>query len=353
MSAEQSQSSWVPTNPLYDPGKPMQIGGQAVIEGVMMRAPGSVATAVRRANGRIVVKHESFRSLIEKYKFLNMPVLRGAVGLIDMMYLGIRTLNYSAEIAMMDVEAEEASKNGNGKPKETKKQGQSTLALVGTLVFALGLGITIFFVTPIVVTSKVFELEQKAFEFNFVAGLIRISILLAYLAAISLMKDIKRLFQYHGAEHKAVFAFELSDLLVPSVVQRHTRFHPRCGTSFLLIVMFVAIISFSILDALLIGLLGELTMLVRLLTHLPFIPVVGGIAYEFIKFSAKYGTTWWGKILIAPGLWLQRITTKEPDESQLEVAIVALRCALGLDDPGKYTLESSSPVEAISAPAVK
>jgi uncharacterized protein YqhQ len=254
---------------------------------------------------------------------------------------------------MLDVEAEEAAKNGNGKPKEPKKQGQSTLALVGTLVFALALGITIFFVTPIVVTSKVFELEQNAFGFNLVAGLIRISILLAYLAAISLMKDIRRLFQYHGAEHKAVFAFELSDQLLPPVVQRHTRFHPRCGTSFLLIVMFVAIISFSILDALLIQLLGELTMLVRLLTHLPFIPVVGGVAYEFIKFSAKHSSTSWGKILIAPGLWLQRITTKEPDESQLEVAIVALRCALGLDNPGNYTLESSNPVESVPAPAGK
>lgn len=323
----------------------MQIGGQAVIEGVMMRAPGSVATAVRRANGNIVVKQESFRSLIEKYRFLNVPVMRGAVGLIDMMYLGIRTLNYSAEIAMLDVEASEPP--NNGKPKAVKPQKQSTLALVGTLVFALALGISIFFVTPIVVTSKVFELEQSAFEFNFVAGLIRIAILLAYLAAISLMKDIKRLFQYHGAEHKAVFAFELSDQLLPAVVQRHTRFHPRCGTSFLLIVMFVAIISFSILDAILIQLLGELTMVVRLLTHLPFIPVVGGIAYEFIKFSAKHSTTWWGKILIAPGLWLQRITTKEPDESQIEVAIVALRCALGLDNPGKYTLESSHVVETV------
>jgi len=335
----QKRSSWVPTNPLYDPKKPMQIGGQAVIEGVMMRAPGSVATAVRRTDGRIVVKQEQFVSLIEKYKVLNVPVIRGAVGLIDMMYLGIRTLNYSAEVAMLDVEAQEASKNGNGKEKKEKKP-QSTVALVATLIFALALGITIFFVTPLVVTSQVFSLDQKAFEFNFVAGLIRIAILLGYLALISLMKDIKRLFQYHGAEHKAVFAFELSDDLIPAIVQKHTRFHPRCGTSFLLIVMFVAIISFSVLDAFLIQLLGELTLVVRLLTHLPFIPIVGGIAYEFIKFSARHATTWWGKILIAPGLWLQRVTTKEPDESQLEVAITALKCALGLDDARKYPLEA-------------
>jgi uncharacterized protein YqhQ len=125
-----------------------------------------------------------------------------------------------------------------------------------------------------------------------------------------------------------------------------SRFHPRCGTSFLLIVMFVAILAFSFLDALLIKLLGELTIVTRLLTHLPFIPVVGGISYEVIKFSAKHTTTWWGKILIAPGLWLQRVTTKEPDELQVEVAIVALRCALGLEDPGKYPLKELEAVES-------
>jgi uncharacterized protein YqhQ len=349
VKSDQKESSWVPTNPLYNPKKPMQIGGQAVIEGVMMRAPGSVATAVRRADGRIVVKQEQFVSLIEKYQFLNVPVIRGAVGLIDMMYLGIRTLNYSAEVALLDAEAQEAAKNGNGQQMKKEKKPQSTLALVATLVFALALGITIFFITPLVVTSQIFSLDQKAFEFNLVAGLIRISILLGYLALISLMKDIKRLFQYHGAEHKTVFAFELSDDLIPAVVQKHTRFHPRCGTSFLLIVMFVAIISFSVLDAFLLQLLGELTLLVRLLTHLPFIPIVGGIAYEFIKFSARHATTWWGKILIAPGLWLQRITTKEPDESQLEVAITALRCALGLDDARKYPLEMARQQEATPA----
>lgn len=349
VTQEETKSSWVPTNPLYDPKKPMQIGGQAVIEGVMMRAPGSVATALRRMSGDIVVKKEAFVSLNEKFKLLNVPVLRGAIGLIDMMYLGIKTLNYSAEIAMMDLEQEENSKNGNGQATDRQPKKPSTLALVGTLAVALALGIAIFFVTPIVITTKLFHFEQTAFEFNLVAGVIRIAILLGYLAAISLMKDIRRLFQYHGAEHKAVFAFELSDQLLPAVVRKHTRFHPRCGTSFLLIVMFVAILSFSLLDAFLIRFFGEMTIVLRLVTHLPFIPIVGGIAYEFIKFSAKHATTWWGKIVIAPGLWLQRITTKEPDESQLEVAIVALRCALGLEDAGKYALVTSLGAEAVPA----
>ncbi|MGB2868990.1 MAG: DUF1385 domain-containing protein [Bacteroidota bacterium] len=336
---DEKKSSWVPTNPQYDPNKPMQIGGQAVIEGVMMRAPGSVATAVRRADGSIVVQKHSFRSMVEKYKMLNLPVVRGAIGLVDMMYLGIKTLNWSAEIAMMDTDDGKARGNGKANGAAQPPKGQSTFTLVLSLVFALVIGIGIFFVTPLVLTTKVFQIEQKAFEFNLVTGLIRITILLGYLAAISLMKDIKRLFQYHGAEHKSIFAFELKDLLVPSAVKQHTRFHPRCGTSFLLIVMFVAIVAFGLLDTLLLKIFGTITLPIRLLTHLPFIPVVGGIAYEFIKFSAKHSTTWWGRIIIAPGLWLQKITTREPDESQLEVAIVALQCALGNVDAERYSLK--------------
>jgi len=334
LATEKQESSWVPTNPLYDPTKPMQVGGQAVIEGVMMRAPGSVATAVRRADGTIAVKQEHYESVVEKYKILKLPILRGAIGLIDMMYLGIKTLNFSAELAMEDVENSEGKK-GSISQKKTK----SSLALAGTLILALALGIGIFFVLPIVLTTKVFHFEQSALEFNLVAGLIRISILLAYLSAIALSKEIQRLFQFHGAEHKTVFAFELSDQLLPPMVKMHSRFHPRCGTSFLLIVMFVAILTFSLLDAVLIQIVGTLTIVTRLLTHLPFIPVVGGLSYEVIKFSSKHTTTWWGKILIAPGLWLQRVTTREPDESQIEVAIVALRCALGLEDPAKYPVQ--------------
>lgn len=338
------KSSWIPTNPGYDPNQPMQIGGQAVIEGVMMRAPGSVATAVRRSGGEIVVKKDHYASLNEKYGLRKIPIVRGAVGLIDMMYLGIRTLNWSAEIAMVD--AEEAEGKTQGKSRKNRKPGgQSNLALIGTLVFALALGIGIFFVTPLFLASILFDVEQTAVTFNLVAGAIRIAILLGYLSLISLMRDIKRLFQYHGAEHKAVFTFELNDELSPSVAQTHTRFHPRCGTSFLLIVMFVAIVSFAILDSFLIQWFGEMTFLLRLVTHLPFIPVVGGIAYEFIKFSAKHSATWWGSVIVAPGLWLQKITTKEPDESQLEVALVALRCALGIEDAERYSFRQPASVE--------
>jgi len=337
----QENKEWIPTNPDYDPNKPMQVGGQAVIEGVMMRAPGSVATAVRRANGQIVVQHQKYKSVTEKYKWLNVPILRGAVGLIDMMYLGIKTLNFSAEIAMRDAETKEAKSNDktDGNSSESKTKTQSKLALIATLVFALALGISIFFIIPLYLTTKVFAIEQTAVMFNLVAGAFRITILLLYLAAISLMKDIQQLFRYHGAEHKSVFAYELKGALLPGSVVKFSRFHPRCGTSFLLIVAFVAILSFSLLDALLLTFLTSITLPIRLLTHLPFIPIVGGLAYEIIKFSAKHGTTWWGRILIAPGLWLQHITTKEPTEPQLEVALVALKCALRQEDPAKYILQ--------------
>ncbi|MBN1397985.1 MAG: DUF1385 domain-containing protein [Bacteroidetes bacterium] len=341
---EETRKNWIPTNPDYNPDKPMQVGGQAVIEGVMMRAPEAVATAVRRANGQIIVQYQKFKSFTEKHKWLNIPVARGAVGLIDMMYLGIKTLNYSAEIAMLDIEAEKANQKSNaGNNGSVKKQKTSSnLSLALTLIFALAIGIGIFFVLPLFITTKVFSIEQNAVAFNLTAGAIRIIILLLYMAGISFMKDVKQLFRYHGAEHKSVFAYELKAVLEPDSVMSFSRFHPRCGTSFLIIVAFVAILSFSLLDLLLIELLGILTLPIRLITHLPFIPVVGGLAYEVIKFSAKHSSTWWGRILITPGLLLQKITTKEPDPKQVEVAITALRCALGLEDPSKYALQPDS-----------
>jgi uncharacterized protein YqhQ len=297
----------------------------------MMRAPGRIATAVRRADGKIVVKLHEYKSLAEKYKFLKLPVLRGAAGLVEMMYIGIDTLNFSTEVAMRDI-ALKAKGNGNGSARAPRKSA-SNLRIALTVLFSLVAGIAVFFITPLVVTTKVFHVEQKALWFNLIAGGIRISILLAYLLGISLMKDVKRLFEYHGAEHKAVFTFEsMGDLTVDSA-RRFTRFHPRCGTSFILIVMVASMLFFSLLDSLLIAWLGAISLPIRLLTHVPLIPLVGGIAYEFIRWSAKRSGTPIGKILVAPGLWLQRITTKEPDPSQIEVALVAIKCALGADVP--------------------
>jgi uncharacterized protein YqhQ len=313
----------------FDPDKPLQVGGQAVIEGVMMRAPGRIATAVRRANGEIVVQKKEYTSLAERNGIFKLPILRGAVGLVEMMFIGVETLNFSGEVAMHDLQLEER-KNGNG--KAPKKRSSSNVKLALTVLFSLVVGIAIFFVTPLFVTTKLFNVEQTAFGFNLIAGAIRLAILLAYLFMISLMKDVKRLFEYHGAEHKAVFTFEHLGDLIPSVAGRFTRFHPRCGTSFILIVMVVSMLLFSVFDSVVILWLGKISLPFRLLTHLPLIPLVGGVAYEFIRWSAKRSETPFGRMLVAPGLWLQRITTKEPDSSQLEVALIAIKCALGMED---------------------
>jgi len=322
----------------FDPNKPLAVGGQAVIEGVMMRAPGRIATAVRRKNGTIVVRKRDYTSLAEKYALFKLPILRGAVGLVEMMFIGIDTLNFSTEVAMHDLEAQKPV-NGNGRKQ---RMPASNLRLTITVLLSLVVGITIFFVTPLVVTTKLFDVEQNAFWFNIIAGVIRLGILVAYLLLISLMKDVKRLFEYHGAEHKAVFTFESQGDLTADSAKLYTRFHPRCGTSFILIVMVTSMLLFSVLDSVLIVWLGKISLPVRMLTHLPLIPLVGGAAYEFIRWSAKRSATPLGKMLVAPGLWLQRITTQEPDPSQLEVAIVALKCALGVDEPtARYITEYS------------
>jgi uncharacterized protein YqhQ len=314
----------------FDPEKPLQVGGQAVIEGVMMRAPGRIATAVRRSNGQIVVKKRDYLSLAERNRIFKLPVLRGAVGLVEMMFIGIETLNFSTEVAIHDMTLKDRV-NGNG--AKPQKKPATSLRIALTVMLSLTLGIAIFFVLPLVAATRLFNVEQQAFWFNFAAGGIRITILLAYLVVLSLMKDVRRLFQYHGAEHKAVFTFESSAELTTASAVRFTRFHPRCGTSFILIVMIASMLFFSVLDSLLILWLGRISLPIRMLTHIPLIPLVGGVAYEFIRWSARRSATPLGKILVAPGLWLQGITTREPDSPQIEVALVALKCALGMDEP--------------------
>lgn len=339
-------------NKRFDLAKPMQVGGQAVLEGVMMRAPGMVATAVRRANGEIVVRQHPHKSLGERFAAFRLPILRGALGLIEMMVIGMRTLNFSAEVAMQDAGITERRNHGgrtgpNRSTASTAGSVKENLKLGLTLTFSLVVGIAIFFVTPLLLATLIFHVEQQPLAFNLIAGVVRIALLLVYLLAISMMKDIKRLFQYHGAEHKAVFAFEKGEDLTVAAASRQSRFHPRCGTSFLLIVMIVAILLFSILDTLVIVVTGQLTLTIRLLTHLPLIPLVGGISYEFIRASAKRSETFIGRMVVAPGLWLQQITTKEPDESMLEVALVALRSALNRDEDG-LSLPNPSVLQDIS-----
>ena len=285
----------------------------------MMRAPGAYATSVRRADGTIETERHEFRSILEKHKSLNIPILRGIIALFETLKIGIGTLQWSADKSMEDLEPD----------KTASKPG--TLAKAASLIFALLVGLGIFFVLPLTVTTKFFEIERDAVSFNLVSGAIRITLFLGYIGAISLMEDIKILFRYHGAEHKMIFAFEGGCELLPSEAKKFIRFHPRCGTSFLLIVMLVSILVFALIDSIILGYVGSISLGVRLLSHLPMIPFVAGLGYEAIKLSGRYGSTAVGKVLVAPGLWLQRLTTKEPDDAQLEVAAVALKSALGED----------------------
>ncbi len=307
--------------------KIMPVGGQAVIEGVMMRSPKRIATAIRRSSGEIEINTKEYISFIQRKKYLNLPIVRGAITLIEVMILGIKTLQWSADKTMEDLEEEDRKKGK--KVKEKKKAGMSTASAIFTISIALLIGIGMFFALPLFLTTELFNIEKEALLFNLISGGIRIIFFLLYVWGISFMKDVKRLFQYHGAEHKSIFAFEDKVFLSPANIQKYTTFHPRCGTSFIVIVMLISLIFFAFLDTLIISYTGNISLVVRLLTHLPLIPVVGGISYEVLKASAKHADSKSVHFLIAPGLGLQRITTSQPDDDQVEVAICALKAALG------------------------
>jgi uncharacterized protein YqhQ len=307
--------------------KIMPIGGQAIIEGVMMRSPKRIATALRRANGEIEVNTQEYTSLTDRKKYLNIPVIRGAITLIEVMIIGIKALHMSADKAMIDLEEKEKKEGKNTDQK--KKSGMTNVGAAFTTIFALLAGIALFFWLPLFLTTEIFNIEKDALLFNLIAGIIRISFFLIYIWLISFMKDVKRIFEYHGAEHKSVFAFEDKVFLSPENVDKYTTHHPRCGTSFLVIVMMVSLIFFILLDTIILLSYGKINFFIRTITHLPLIPIVGGLSYEALKISAKNIHSKFVRLLIGPGLALQRITTQEPDKEQLEVAIHALKAALG------------------------
>jgi len=315
----------------------MQVGGQAVLEGVMMRAPGMVSTAVRSSDGTIVVRNDPYVSLSERVPVLKLPILRGAVGLVEMLVIGVRTLNFSAEVAL------ETQKRVGHSPKHNglAAEGRSTWSLALTVVVGLAAGIGLFFALPLLVATSLFSVEQEPLLFNLIAGAVRVLLFLGYLGGISLLKDIQRLFAYHGAEHKSIAAFERGGDLRVEAAMGESRFHPRCGTSFLLIVMLLAILLFAMLDTILMLWLGQLTLPVRLVSHFLLLPAIGGISYEMLKLSARWSQSLLGRLLVAPGLWLQRITTREPAADQLEVALVALKnaCRITEDQEPAPTLE--------------
>jgi len=289
-----------------------QVGGQAVIEGVMMRSPEFVTIAVRKPDGNILLKKDEHISWTKRLKVLGFPFLRGGVILIESLVLGIKALNFSADIAVTE---EEKKQN-----PDKKVEKRSKFWTIGAVVLALALGIGLFFFVPLLLTELIGV--KGGVLFNLVDGAIRLIFFLVYLTLISLWKEIRRVFEYHGAEHKCIFAYEEGKPLTMDGVRPFKTHHPRCGTSFLLVVMLVALMVFIIL--------GKPQDMGDRLIRFLFIPVIGGISYEIIRLSGKKYGKKLARILVAPGLWLQRITTHEPDESQLEVALVALRSALGL-----------------------
>ncbi len=292
------------------------VGGQAVIEGVMMRVPGAYATAVRTPDGKIAVERKKFISLIKRKKIFGKIIIRGIVSLFEAMKIGMQTLTFSAEKAYPE-------------ENENKDSVWNKILEYISIVFAFGLAVGLFLVLPLVLTTKIFAIEKTAWAFNAVAGVFRIIFFLSYLIIISLMKDVKRLFEYHGAEHKTVFAFENGEDMSIESTHKYSTFHPRCGTSFLFITLIFTIIIYAIIDSILIYFLGTLTLANRLLIHLPLIPLVMGIGYEGLRFTSKQVENKWLSWLVKPGLWLQRITTSNPDDKQIECAITALKEGFG------------------------
>jgi uncharacterized protein YqhQ len=287
----------------------LSVGGQAVIEGVMMRSPEYVSVAVRKPGGSILLKRNRFISWTRRIRFLGFPFVRGGVVLIESLVLGIGALTYSSETAM----------EGTDGAKRTKTKG--SVAFLATAVVALGFGIALFFLLPLWLTERIGV--TNGIVFNLVDSGLRLAIFFLYLFLISRWKEIRRVFQYHGAEHKSIFTYEKRQPLTLGHAKSHSTFHPRCGTSFLFVVILVALVVFA-------GLGRPDTALERIIRFC-LIPVIGGISYEIIRLSERARISGLARILTAPGLWFQRITTQEPDDEQLEVALVALKSVLDLN----------------------
>lgn len=285
----------------------LRYGGQAVIEGVMMRGRTHMAIAVRQPGGEIVTRTEALPASVYQGRWSRLPFLRGLVLLWDALVLGMRALMYSADVAM----------------GEDEVQFEGPLAW-GTIAFSFALAIGIFFLLPLLLVSLVDRHIASPLLSNFIEGLIRLGFLLTYIRLVSFIPDIRRVFRYHGAEHKTIHAYEAGSPLEPHHVQQHTTAHPRCGTAFLLGVVGLAILVFS--------LLGRPPLWLRILARILFIPVISGLSYELLKLADRYRTNWLLRTLwLKPGLALQRLTTGEPDDGMVEVAIAALRELLNLE----------------------
>ncbi len=289
----------------------LRVGGQAVIEGVMMRSPNAMAIAVRRPNGEIAVKREGLKFFSERTVLFRIPLLRGVLTLMGALILGVQALQYSANQALPE-----------------REEVLSPWAMGLTLSGALCVGILLFFLAPLYLTKwmkfALPMLSRSGILFNLVDGGIRLAIFLLYLWSISFFKEIRRVFQYHGAEHKSVFAFEAGELLRVDRVMGYSVLHPRCGTSFLLVVMVVSILVFALVP-------HHLPFGYKVLSRVVLIPVIAGLSYEVIRLADNHRDRKGVQYLVKPGLWLQRLTAREPSEAQVEVALCALKEVLDLE----------------------
>lgn len=293
--------------------KSVNVGGQAVIEGVMMRSPAALAVAVRTPSGEITVKTQPLRDLASRPKILQLPVMRGVVTLFQALILGIQALNFSAKQSLEEEDEED-------------EFGTGTLVL--TIASAIVLSIALFVYLPLFLTNVLKNalplVATSTILFNLIDGVLRVMIFLGYLIGISQIKDLRRVFEYHGAEHKTIYTYEHGEELTTEQAQRYSTLHPRCGTNFLLIVMVMSILVFSILRS-------DAPFYIKFASRLAFIPVIAGISYEIIRFAGKHQDKTWVRWITRPGLLLQKITTKPPSADQLEVAIRALQEVLRME----------------------
>lgn len=283
-------------------------GGQAVIEGVMMRGQKTMAVAIRKPDGGIMVEETEIKSNPRLPKFLKWPFIRGTVNLVSSLTIGVKTLVFSANQALDEGEEEETL---------------SPLEITGTVALSLALGVGLFFLLPAFLAQAIKAWVPGHGMQNVMEGLVRILIFLTYMFLISRVKDVQRVFQYHGAEHKTIFNYESGKPLAAAAAREMSRFHPRCGTSFLLFVMVISILVYSVLP--------EMSMIQRLLSRVILLPVIAGIAYEVIRLAGNHLDHPLVAAISWPGMQLQRLTTQEPDDSQLEVAIAALKSVLKAD----------------------
>lgn len=301
----------------------VSVGGQAVMEGVMMQGPERIAMAVRRPDGKVALKIKPVKKLSSKYPILGWPIIRGVVNFVTQLVSGMKMLTESAEMA--GEQAEEPSKFEK-KVASALHMKPDDVMILFAVILAVALSIGLFFVLPVSIESLLKRVVSQPFVLNLLGGLLRMGLFLAYVGLVSRMKEIRRVFQYHGAEHKSIHCFESGKELTVENAQSFTTLHPRCGTSFLVIVFTISILIFTILGT------NSGNVLLRVGSRLALLPLTAGISYEVLKWLGRAEDTPIVKALKWPGLMTQKLTTAQPDDSMVEVALIALKAALGMPD---------------------